>query len=113
MNSLFYAGIYLFGIIISSIAQIMLKQAALVKKDSIIKEYLNFKTMLAYFVFFCATLITVFAYKGLPLMYGVLLGTSEYIFVSILSVTILKEKMPLNKIIGLSLVVIGGIIFFI
>ena len=50
-----YTMIYIVGIIISSIAQILLKKSADTKKENIIKEYLNVKTIVAYLIFFGAT----------------------------------------------------------
>lgn len=112
-NLLFYSLIYLTGIIISSIAQLLLKKASMIKYDNKIKEYLNLKTIVAYIVFFGATLLSVYSFKGLPLMYGTVIGATEYIFVTLLGYFILKEKINTKTIIGLSLVIIGVIIFFV
>ncbi len=111
MNSI-YILIYIFGVLISSIAQIMLKKAAQVSYANKIKEYLNSKTIFAYFIFFLATVVTVFAYKGIPLIYGALIGTSEYIFVTVFSGLFLKEKISKKKVLGLVLIIVG-IIFFV
>ena len=64
---LLYAIIYLTGVIISAFAQVLLKKSANEKKDNIIKEYFNIKTIGSYIIFFIATLCTVIAYKYLPL----------------------------------------------
>ena len=40
-----------------------------------------------------------------------ILTTTSYIFVVILSIYILKEKLNKNKIIGISLILIGIVIF--
>lgn len=106
-----YSGIYILGVIISAFAQILLKKSADVKRESKIKEYLNFKTIFAYAIFFGATLCTVFAYKYVPLSMGPILGTTEYIFVAILSYFLLKEKISKKKLIGLITIVFGVLIF--
>ena len=103
--------IYIFGVIISAMAQVLLKKSADTKKDSIIKEYLNWKTILSYLVFFIATLCTVFSYKYLPLSFGPILGTLEYLFVAILSYYFLKEKIKRKKLIGLFIILIGVFIY--
>lgn len=114
MNSiLFYSSIYLIGVIISSFAQLLLKKASNINYDNKLKEYLNFKTLFAYLVFFSATLFSVYSYKGIPLSLGPILGTTEYIFITILSIIFLKEKISKNKILGLTLVLIGIFIYFI
>lgn len=106
-----YSGIYILGVIISALAQILLKKSASVERESKIKEYLNFKTIFAYTIFFGATLCTVWAYKYIPLSMGPILGTTEYIFVAILSYYLLKEKISKKKLIGLITIVFGVIIF--
>jgi drug/metabolite transporter (DMT)-like permease len=105
--------IYISGIIISSFSQLLLKKAALVKKDSLIKEYLNIKTIVAYVLFFCATLCTVFAYKYIPLSVAPLIGATEYIFIAILGRLFLKEKISKRKYIGLLLILVGLSVYFV
>lgn len=78
---------------------------------SLISDYLNPKTVIAYVVFFGATLITVFAYKGVPLSLGPILGASEYIFVAVLSMIFLKEKIHQKKLIGLIIIIIGVVVY--
>ena len=110
-NTIIYALIYISGVLISAFAQVLLKKSADIKKDNIIKEYLNFKTICSYSIFFVATLCSVFAYKYLPLSYGPVLGTLEYIFVATLSYIFLKEKIKKKKLIGLFIVLMGVFIY--
>ena len=112
MNKVFlYIIIYLIGIIISSLAQILLKKSANKKKENIFKEYFNIRTVVAYSIFLIATICTVFAYKYLPLSFGPMLGSLEYLFVAILSYYLLKEKIKKQKIIGLIIIILGIIIY--
>ena len=46
-----YIGIYLLGVLISSISQVLLKKAALHTYDSPLKEYLNPLVITAYAIF--------------------------------------------------------------
>ena len=108
---LIYSGIYILGVIISALAQILLKKSADVERESKLKEYLNLKTIFAYGIFFGATLCTVFAYKYVPLSMGPILGTTEYVFVAILSYYLLKEKISKKKLIGLITIIIGVLVF--
>lgn len=48
---LIFSGIYILGVIISALAQILLKKSADIERESKIKEYLNFKTIFAYMIF--------------------------------------------------------------
>jgi len=107
----FYSIIYIIGVIISAFAQILLKKAAMVERKSKIKEYLNFKTIFAYSIFFLATLCTVFSYKYIPMSMGAVLGTTEYLFIALLSYFILKEKIKKKRIIGLIVIIVGVLIF--
>ncbi|MGN1327337.1 MAG: EamA family transporter [Clostridia bacterium] len=111
IKTLIYSSIYILGVLISAFAQILLKNSANIKKDNKIREYLNFKTILAYLIFFGATLCTVFAYKYVPLSMGPILGTTEYLFVAILSYWLLKEKISKKKLIGLFTIMLGILIF--
>lgn len=110
-KTIMYVFIYIFGVLISAFAQVILKKSADIKKDNIIKEYLNFKTICSYSIFFIATLCSVFAYRYLPLSYGPVLGTLEYIFVATLSFVFLKEKIKKKKLIGLFIVLMGVFIY--
>lgn len=108
---LIFSGIYILGVIISALAQILLKKSADIERESKIKEYLNFKTIFAYMIFFGATLCSVFAYKYVPLSMGPILGATEYVFVAVLSYLLLKEKISKKKLIGLITIILGVLIF--
>ncbi len=105
-----YILIFLASSLISAFSQILLKIAAKKKYDSWIFEYLNVRVISAYFVFFLATLLTVYCYKVVPLSIGAMLEASGYVFVTILGRIILKEKVSGRKIIGMALVILGVVI---
>lgn len=102
--------IYVFSVFISSVSQIILKSSADMKYDNKLKEYLNPRVIIAYSIFFLATLVTVYAYKGIPLSVGPILETTGYLWISLLGYFILKEKISRRKLIGLVIVVAGIII---
>lgn len=106
-----YAGIYLFGVLISAVSQVLLKKAAMKEYDSPIKEYLNPFVIFAYLMFFGATLMTILAYKVVPLSMGAILEATSYIYITIFGVTIFKEKIGKEKAFALALI-IGGIIVY-
>lgn len=103
--------IFLFGVFISSISQIILKKSANKTYTHWIREYLNPRVIFAYIIFFGATLCSVWAYKVIPLSLGPILESSGYIFVAFLSWLFLKEKINKQKLIGLSVIIIGIIIY--
>jgi len=111
MNNWKYICIYIFAVFISSVSQILLKKSALKERQSWLLEYLNPIVILAYGLFFSSTLITIISYKVLPLSLGPVLESSGYLFVMVLSIFFLKEKVSKNRIIGIILIVIGITIF--
>ena len=110
MISPLHVFIYVFSVFISSVSQIILKKSADRKYDSKLKEYLNPLVIIAYGIFFLATLVTIYAYKGIPLSLGPILETTGYLWVSLLGYFILKEKISRRKILGLVVVIIGIVI---
>lgn len=111
MNKLIFVLIYLAGVFVSAIAQILLKKSAEKTYDNRIKEYLNPYVIISYSIFLGATFCTIFAYSGIPLSFGPILAASEYIFVAVLSKMLLKEKINKKKIIGLAIICLGIIVF--
>lgn len=105
-----YILIFISASLISAFSQILLKIAAKEPHRSWIYEYLNVKVICAYFIFFLATLITVYCYKVVPLSLGAMLESSGYVFVTVLGYLILKEKVSKQKLAGMALVVAGVIV---
>lgn len=106
-----YIILFLSAVFISSVSQIMLKKSANKTYESKIKEYMNPWVIIAYGLFFGATLVTVLAYKYIPLSLGPILESSGYFFVTILGMFFLKEKVGKKKAMGL-LIILAGIIIF-
>lgn len=104
-----YVIVFLAGVLVSAISQIMLKVSAKEEHKSWLYEYLNVKVIVAYILFFGATLITVWCYKGVPLSLGAMLDACGYVFVTVLGRLILKENVSKRKIAGIVLVLIGVI----
>lgn len=106
-----YALISLFGVFISSVSQILLKKAAEKQYPNKLREYLNVPVIFAYSIFFAATLLSLYAYKGIPLSMGPVLEASGYIFVTIFGITIFKEKITPRKTLALTMIIAGIIIY--
>ncbi len=106
-----YLFIGFFSVFVSSVSQTVLKKASLREHGSFLKEYLNLPVILAYGMFFGSTLLTMLAYKKLPLSMSPAFESSSYIFVTIFGVTIFKEKVGRRKLFALFLILLGIIIF--
>ncbi len=103
--------IFLSSVLVASISQIMLKKSADRKYERWIEEYLNFRVIFAYGLFFLSSLLTVYAYKFVPLSMGPVLEASGYVFVAVMGYFILKEKIGKRKMLGLALMIAGIVIF--
>ena len=110
-EKILFSLIFVFGVFISSVSQIILKKAAQKEYPNKIREYLNARVIFAYFIFFGATLCSIWAYTVIPLSLGPILESAGYIFVAVLSWLFLKEKITKKKMLGLSIIIIGIIIY--
>ena len=105
-----YTMIFLLSVFISSVSQIILKISANLKYNNKIKEYLNFKVIFAYMLFFCSSLLTIWAYKEIPLSMGPVFEASGYFWVAVLGKVLLKEEIGKKKLIGILIIIIGIIV---
>ena len=89
----------------------LLNREALKEHDSIIKEYLNPSVVFAYVLFFAATLMSIFAYKAIPLSLGPILEATSYIYVVAFGALFFKERITKKKICALVLIIAGIVIY--
>jgi multidrug transporter EmrE-like cation transporter len=106
-----YALFALFGVFISGISQVLLKKSAGRQYSSAIREYLNPLVIVAYAMFFGATLLSVYAYKGIPLSMGPILDATGYIYVTIFGITIFHEKLNARRVLALALIILGIVVY--
>lgn len=107
-----YILIYVFSVFISALSQILLKLSARKEYDNLLKEYLNPFVIVAYSIFFASSLLTVIAYKEVPLSMGPVIESVGYVFVTLMSFLFLKEKIGRQKLVGIILILIGVLIFY-
>mgnify|MGYP002853504539 CR=1 FL=1 len=105
-----YMLIMLTGTFVSSVSQIILKKAAQREYPNKLAEYLNPQVIIAYLIFFGATLCAVTAYRVVPLSIGPMLEATGYIWVAILGRLVLGEHIGRRKALGLIVIVLGIII---
>lgn len=106
-----YAGINLLGVLISSVSQVLLKKSAMKSHDSAIREYLNPYVIFAYALFVGSTLLSVIAYRGIPLSMGPILDATGYLWVTLFGVTLFHERLGGRRTLALALI-IGGIVVY-
>lgn len=106
-----FSGVFLCSVLISSISQILLKKSADRTYDSRLKEYLNPLVIVAYIMFFCSMMITMYCYKYVDVSAGPIFESAGYVFVGILGFIFLKEKFTAKKTIGMVLILLGIVVF--
>lgn len=106
-----YSMILMLGVFISAVSQVMLKKSALKTYPSRLKEYINPLVICAYLLFVGTTLLSVFAYKGIPLSMGPILEATSYLYVSFFGVKIFKEKWNKKKVVALGFIIAGIVVY--
>ena len=111
MNTYMYALLILAGTFIAAISQVMLKIEANKTHKSHLQEYLNPLVIFAYVLFVGTTLLSILAYRGIPLSMGPILEATSYIYITIFGVKIFKEKMNRGKAAALVLIICGIVVY--
>ncbi|MFO7810579.1 MAG: EamA family transporter [Candidatus Delongbacteria bacterium] len=110
---LIYYIIFMCGVVSSVVAQIFLKRSSQNHNSGFVDEYLNKTVLTGYFIFFFAAGCIIAGYKEIPLKYGQVINSTGFIFLTFISSKVFGEKITKNKITGISLIILGIIIFFI
>lgn len=106
-KTLLYSLILLLGVFISAVSQVMLKKAAEKQYENHLKEYLNPLVIFAYVLFVGTTLLSILAYRGIPLSLGPVLESTSYVYVTFFGVKIFREKLNARKLLALGLIIAG------
>lgn len=99
------------GAFVGAVSQVLLKKSSQKKYKNAINEYLNVRVILSYVLLFITTILSLIAYKVVPLSYGPVLESTSYIYVTVFGVKIFGEKITLKKIIALFLIIVGICVF--
>lgn len=113
MNSFIqHAFVMTLGVVIAGFSQILLKKAAQKQYNKWIHQYLNMRVILGYSIMVLSTLCTVYAYQVIPLSMAPAWDAFGQVVVVTLSWIILGEKINKKKRIGVTIIIIGILIFF-
>lgn len=110
-TAVLYSLILLAGVFISAVSQVLLKKSALKQYDNPVKEYMNPLVIVAYIMFFGTTLLSVAAYRGIPLSLGPVLEATSYIYVTVFGVKFFGEKINRKKVCALAVIIIGILVY--
>ncbi|MCD4740461.1 multidrug ABC transporter [archaeon] len=103
--------ILIIGVFIASAAQILLKKSADKKHATQLKEYLNPLVATGYAMLLVSSFLAILAMRVLDLRLIPMIESLGYIFVLGLSSIFLKEHITKTKIIGMTIIILGIIIF--
>ena len=106
-----YVLLYLGSTFLASVSQVLLKKAAMREHKSLLAEYTDWRVILGYGLFVGCTLLTMLAYRGVPLNVGPVLEATGYLYVTIFGVTIFHERMNPKKSGALALILLGIVVY--
>lgn len=106
-----YVLIALFSGVLSAFSQVLLKKSSGIERNNKFNEYFNPYVICGYGITFLCMVLMVLVYKGLPFKYGIVLESSVYFYVMILSKIFFNEKVTLKRVLG-NLIIICGIVIF-
>ncbi len=95
----------------SAVSQLLLKLSANEKHEGRFGDYLNWKVITAYIIFALVLLLNTYAYTKVNLKYGPVIDTFTYVFVLLLSVMVLREKLTRWKLLG-NVMIIAGVLLY-
>ena len=107
----FYFMLMFFGTFLTAISQVLLKQSAGKTYKSWIFEYLNWRVILSYGLFVVVLAVNTWAFTRVEMKYGTIIDAFSYVFVMVLSVLILREKITKGRLIG-NLIIVAGILIY-
>ena len=106
-----YVPLFIFGVFISACSQILLKISANKPHRDVKLEYLNYHVILAYGMFGLSMIISLYVLRYVPISLVPILESSIFVFVPLLSLYILGEKLKKLQVFGMILICLGIIVF--
>lgn len=95
----------------TAFSQVLMKQSAQIEHKNWIREYLNWRVILAYGIAFSVLLINTYAYTEVEIKYASIIDSFSYVNVMIFSYLLLKEKFTKRQLLG-NMIIIAGILIY-
>ena len=102
----------LLAVVISASSQMLLKQGASKKYDSVVREYLNPWVISGYALMILSTLCIIYAYRGVAYKNGAIIESLGYILIMLLSRLLFQEKITKKKLAGNLIILTGVLVFY-
>ena len=106
-----YMALAILSVFVASVSQTLLKWESGREHTSLVKEYLNVGVIGGYGLLALSMLMTMFAYKKLPLSMTPAFESFSYIFVTIFGVTVFHERVTKKKLLALGIIIAGILVF--
>jgi len=111
-NNLIYWAAMLGAVALSASSQMLLKKAALTHYDSRLREYLNVWVIGGYGLLVLSMLSVIFACRGLEMKNVPVIESLGFPLVMLLGRLFFAEKLSRNKLIGMALIMLGVVIYY-
>ena len=99
------------GAFITALSQILLKtQANTTGKKGFLQKFLNIRVIVSYGLLFLTLAINQVALRYVPLSVMPCITATSFIWVFVLGVLILKEKVSARKVLGVAIIIAGVVI---
>ncbi len=106
-----YLALTLLCVILIGVSQILFKVGSGGGRSAF-RMYANLPTMTGYLLCFIETICSIYAMRGIELkLFYAMASSLCYVMVLFLSVTVLKEKINMSKLLAVLLIVSGLVIF--
>lgn len=106
-----YMALGVFSVFIASLSQTLLKWEAGKAHRDLLREYINPGVIGGYGLLALSMLLTMFAYRKLPLSMTPAFECFSYLFVTVFGVTVFHERVTKKKLLALALIVAGILVF--
>lgn len=107
----FYLSLMFAGTFLSAVSQILLKQSANRTYDRPFGDYLNWRVITSYGMYFGILFLNTWCYTRIDMKYGSVVDSFCYVFVMLLSWLVLKEKITSRKLLGNLLIICGVLVY--
>ena len=95
---------------LTALAHVLFKRGAMGRRGP--RLWLNAMTLCGYALMFSVTLMSLYAYKVVPVQANVVLSPLVLLLVTVLSVVALRERLTRTQAVGCALILAGVAVFY-
>lgn len=113
MNAGMALGLGLLGCVVSAVSQVVMKRSALryTRAPRSYPLFLSPLSILAYVMYFLVTLLSIAAFRFLPLKATMFLSPVTYLLVGFFSIAVFGERLKGRQILAYIMMLIGILVF--